>query len=318
MEQATERNIPGCGVVRTVAVTGGTHGNERGGIWTIRNMEKNPSLFEFPGLDVRGFLAHPAAAKRNLRYRDRDLNRCFGPQLGNNWTDSPETERRRALELRDEICPNGIAPDLLVDLHNTTSAMGVTWILTALDPLLLWLAANASARDPRTKILHTPETAESNVFLPSLGRREITLEIGPVSHGTESHWAWKAAQDHLLGILGDLSRFAAGGIDCSEELAGRDLEFFQTFSVEPYPTDASGRGFALVHELAAGGDYREFRDGDPLFFDPFSGTTIPHRGDPMYPVFLGEAAYVESTIAYHATRRFRWNGTRGVPCQTES
>lgn len=314
MDQDTERDIPGYGVPRTIAVTGGTHGNERGGVWTVRNMIHDPSRFAFPGLEVRGILSHPAAVDRNLRYLDRDLNRCFGPELAHARPDSPQIERRRALELRDEICPNGTAPDLVVDLHNTTSSMGVTWILTTLDPLLLWLASNAAGRDSRTRILHTPETAQSNVFLPSLGIREITLEIGPVSHGTESHWAWKAAQDHLLGILFDLSRLLDGGIDPSRELLERSFDLFQTASVEGYPKDASGRSRALVHETAAGGDYREFRDGAPLFFDPRTGEAILHRGETMYPVFLGEAAYVESGIAYHATRRLRWNGTTGVPC----
>src|ERR1019366_6819871 len=59
MDQATERNFPGCGVPRTIAVTGGTHGNERGGIWTVRNLLADPARFAFPGLEVRGILSHP-------------------------------------------------------------------------------------------------------------------------------------------------------------------------------------------------------------------------------------------------------------------
>lgn len=310
MDQASERP----GFPRRIAVTGGVHGNERGGIWTVRDLKGDPERFSFPGLEVRGFLAHPEAVGRNLRYLDRDLNRCFGPELLKARADAPELERRRALELRDEICPNGSAPDLLVDLHNTTAAMGVSWILTSIEPLTLWLAIQALGRDPRTRILHTPETAQSNIFVPSLGTREITLEIGPVPHGTESHWAWKAAEDHLLGILADLSRLHRGGIDPARAIRDARFEFFETVSVESYPKDASGRSRALVHERAAGGDYREFRDGDPLFLDPLSGEAIPHRGAPMHPVFLGEAAYVESGIAYHATRRLRWNGTTGEPC----
>jgi aspartoacylase len=301
------------GVPRKIVVVGGTHGNERGGIWTVRDLLDHPDRFSFGELDVRGLLAHPRAIERNLRYLEVDLNRCFGPELSKATRDSPQMERRRAWELREEICPDGIRPDLVVDLHNTTSAMGVTWILTSLEPLVLWLALKALGRDPRTRILHTPETAQSNVFLPSLGSREITLEIGPVSHGTECHWAWLSARDHLLGILRDLAGLGSG-FDPSAELATERFEFFETVSVEPYPLDPDGRPRALVHEEAMGGDYREFRDGDPLFFDPLANETIVHRGEPMHPVFLGEAAYVESGIAYHATRRLRWDGTGGKPC----
>jgi len=81
MDQATERNISGSGVPRTIAVTGGTHGNERGGVWTVRDILADPARFAFPGLEVRGILSHPRAVERNLRYLDRDLNRCFGPEL---------------------------------------------------------------------------------------------------------------------------------------------------------------------------------------------------------------------------------------------
>jgi len=312
MDQS-QTSTPVAGVPRKIVVVGGTHGNERGGIWTIRDLLAHPDRFEFPGLDVRGLLAHPRAIERNLRYLETDLNRCFGPELSKATRDSPQLERRRARELHEEIRPGGIAPDLVVDLHNTTSAMGVTWILTSLEPLILWLALQAHRRDPRTRILHTPETSQSNVFLPSLGAREITLEIGPVSHGTECHWAWLAARDHLLGILRDLSGLGPS-FDPAAELAGERFEFFQTVSVEPYPLDPDGLPRALVHQDALGGDYREFRDGDPLFFDPVADETIVHRGEPMHPVFLGEAAYVESGIAYHATRRLRWDGTGGNPC----
>ena len=308
-----QTSTPVSGVPREIVVVGGTHGNERGGIWTVRELQAHPERFAFPGLDVRGILANPRSIERNLRYLEVDLNRCFGPELSTATREGAPLERLRARELREEICPGGTPPDLVVDLHNTTSSMGVTWILTSLEPLILWLALRAFRRDPRTRILHTPETDQSNVFLPSLGSREITLEIGPVSHGTECHWAWLSARDHLRGILRDLSGLGSA-FDPGAELAGERFEFFQTVSVEPYPLDPDGRPRALVHEDALGGDYREFRDGDPLFFDPLAEETIVHRGEPMHPVFLGEAAYVESGIAYHATRRLRWDGTGGKPC----
>jgi hypothetical protein len=63
-----------------------------------------------------------------------------------------------------------------------------------------------------------------------------------------------------------------------------------------------------------GRDYQRFSPGDPLFFDPRTGETIVHSGKPMHPIFLGEAAYVESGIAFHATRRLLWNGAFGEPC----
>lgn len=312
-EQVTNSLAPGAKAPRTIAVVGGTHGNERGGVWTARNLLANPERFSFPGLDVFGLIANGAAIERNLRYLDRDLNRCFGPDLSRLPPDAPDREQRRAQELSKQILRNGDRPDLLIDLHNTTSAMGVSWLLTSLDPWPLYLGWQASLRDPRIRILHTPETIESNVFLPSLGKSEITLEIGAVPHGTESHWAWEAAQSHVLATMRTISE-APEGFDPVEALREARFEFFETVSVEPYPVGADGRSRGLIHRDAVGRDYQRFSPGDPLFFDPRTGETIVHSGKPMHPIFLGEAAYVESGIAFHATRRLSWNGAFGEPC----
>jgi aspartoacylase len=298
---------------RRIAVVGGTHGNEKGGIWLVEDMLRNPAPWAREGLEITPLLANPLAARRNLRYLDRDLNRCFGPELARSRPDHPEWERRRALEIFEALCPGGRPPDLVVDLHNTTSHMGITWILTSLEPWPLLLAAQAQERDARVRILHTPESAQSNVFLPSLGRLEITLEIGPVSHGTHSHWAWQACRDQVRGILDALANLPAD-LDPSRELQSRRFEFFETTSVVPYPVGAEGRPRALVHAQAEGRDYQTFADGDPLFYDPVAEAPLPHTGAAMHPVFLGEAAYVESGIAYHATRRLLWTGARGEPC----
>lgn len=298
---------------RKVVVVGGTHGNEKGGIWVVEEMLRAPDAWGYPSLDVVALLANPEAATRNLRYLDHDLNRCFGPRLRHAATDHEQREWRRALEIRDMICPGGMKPDLVVDLHNTTAAMGITWILPSLDPWPLFLASQARKADDRVRILHAPESPESNVFLPSLGAHEITLEIGAVPHGTHSHWAWLAAREQVRGILDRLASCPAG-FDPVAALQEERFEYFQTVSVERYPADDAGRPRAMVHMDAMGRDYQPFEDGAPLFVDATDGTVIPHKGPTMHPVFLGEAAYVESGIAYHATRRLRWTGSRGEPC----
>jgi len=298
---------------RRIAVVGGTHGNERGGIWVVEDMIRSPASWQRPGLEITPLLANPKAAQRNLRFLDRDLNRCFGPELTQSQPDHPEWERRRALEIQQLLCPQGRRPELLIDLHNTTSSMGLTWILTNLEPWPLYLASKAQELDERVRILHTPESAQSNVFLPSLGQLEITLEIGPVAHGTHCHWAWQAARDQVRGILDTLSGLP-GDFDPALALEQCRFDYFETVSVERYPWDAENKPCALIHPQVDGRDYQFLPEGGPFFFDPATESTIPHPGPGMYPVFLGEAAYVESGIAYHATRRLHWTGTRGEPC----
>lgn len=298
---------------RDIVIVGGTHGNEKGGVWTVRHLLAKPLDFPAPGLSVRAILANPQAIARNLRYLDRDLNRCFGPELANASSDHPLRERRRALELAAEICPDGVSPDLVVDLHNTTSNMGICWILPSLSPWPLYLAWQASLRDPRVRILHTPETSQSNVFLPSLGKEEITLEIGPVSHGTHCHWAWEAADTQVRAILRTLSELPPD-FDPALALRQARFELFQTVSIERYPTDDNGQVRCLIHPAAQGRDFQPFLDGDPLYLDPLEGVCIPHHGPTIHPVFLGEAAYVESGISFHATHRLLWDGIQGIPC----
>ncbi|HNY29395.1 MAG TPA: aspartoacylase [Fibrobacteria bacterium] len=301
------------GKPRDIVIVGGTHGNEKGGVWAVRHLLEKPEDFPAPGLQVRGILANPEAIERNLRYLDRDLNRCFGPELAQATADHPQRERRRARELAGLIRPEGIAPDLVVDLHNTTANMGLTCILPSFSPWPLLLAWKASQLDPRVRILHAQETSQSNIFLPSLGKDEITLEIGPVAHGTQSHWAWEAADTTVRNLLATLGSLP-DDFDPTAALSEARFEFFQTVSIERYPVGKDGRSRCLIHSNVQGRDYQPLADGDPLYFDPLEGTTLFHRGATVHPVFLGEAAYVESGISFHATRRLRWDGIQGVPC----
>ena len=293
------------GRARRIVVVGNTHGNEKSGYWAVRAMREDPKRFQRPGLDVSSFVANPEAEERNLRYLDIDLNRCFGPGLSNAVPDC--RERRRALEIRDELGN----PDLVIDVHNTTAAMGVTWMLTAADAWMWWLGSEVSKTDPRTRILFTPETRESNIFLPSLGRSEITLEIGPVPHGTHSHWAASTAIDQIARIL-DLLSGAPEDFDPLASLRQAQFDYFLGQRSCDYPRNAMGRIRATIHQDFIGSDYRALREGDPVFFDPIHGETIVHHGPVIHPVFVGEAAYVEKGIAYTPTLLRSWNGGREV------
>lgn len=292
---------------RHVAVVGGTHGNEKSGVWTIRAMRATPDRFRRPGLRVETLLANPPAEERNLRYLDRDLNRCFGPELSTPSDPAPARERARAAAIRDELG----SPDILVDIHNTTSAMGITWILTDDNPWVWWLASQASRHDDRVRILRTPETPSTNVFLPSLGKGEITLEIGAVPHGTHSHWAARAAISQVEWILDRLAGIEED-FDPLPALRATDFEYYLGQAPVDYPRDAEGRIAATIHDAFLGRDYQPISEGTPLFHDPVTGADILHHGPEFHPVFVGEAAYVEKGIAYTPTLLRSWNGGREV------
>ena len=82
--------------VKTVTISGGTHGNEYTGIWCIKAIEKQRELFnanaeatnapdakvinvfkEYPSLSIDTLLANPKAYMANRRFIDTDMNREF-------------------------------------------------------------------------------------------------------------------------------------------------------------------------------------------------------------------------------------------------
>ncbi len=293
---------------RRIAVVGGTHGNEKSGVWVVRAMREHPDRFRHHGLDVLSLLANPEAETRNLRYLDRDLNRCFGPELDNTTASDPHArERGRARAIASELRDT----DLLVDVHNSTAAMGLTWILTDRNPWCWWLAWKSLGDDARTRILFTPETPGTNVFLPSISRGEICLEIGPVPHGVHSHWAADAAittVERLLARLADV----APDFDPRAALGEADFVYHLGQPSVDYPRGPDGDVRAILHRDRLGQDYMPLPDGAPLFVDPVDGTTTPWRGPTIHPVFVGESAYVEKGIAFTPTLLRSWNGGREV------
>jgi len=297
---------------KRIAIVGGTHGNERGGILLVGEMRRDPASWSFPGLEIQTFLGNPEAIALNRRYVERDLNRCFGPNFKDASPESEVLELRRAFELEKLLRPDGQAFDLLIDFHNTTGAMDASWILTNPNPwpwYLGWKAWEAAPSDVR--LYHTPETWESNVFVPSLGIDEITLEVGPAMHGTSPHRAYELVRTQLRGILERLSVLPED-FDPVPELRQADFPIFVEGESVAFPCDESGRPTALLHKDMLGRDYQEVTSGNPLFHDLATGTDLRHEGDSFWPVFVAEQAYVEKGIAFVKTTRSSWSGGKDI------
>ena len=99
-----------------VAIVGGTHGNEWGGIYLYELWHDQPQVFESYPFEVECYLANPEATRANRRYMDQDLNRSFlkahlKPEKNANY------EAQRACTIAQELHDT----DFLIDLHNTTS-----------------------------------------------------------------------------------------------------------------------------------------------------------------------------------------------------
>lgn len=87
-----------------------THGNEKYGLETVRNLS----------LSVDFLIGNPEAVKKNVRFVDSDLNRIFpGKENGN-------IEEKRAFELIGKLKEY----DFVIDLHSCSQACEVFGIIT--------------------------------------------------------------------------------------------------------------------------------------------------------------------------------------------
>jgi aspartoacylase len=274
-------------------------------------MRRRPEAWRFPGLEIETFLGNPAAIAANRRYLETDLNRCFGPRLAQEQGPQAPLEVLRARELAGMLAPEGKRFDLVVDLHNTTAAMGITWILTSGSAWPWCLGARALRRDNRVRLYHTPETFETNVFLPSLGTQEITLEIGSAIHGTSPHWAFEAARDQVRFILESLGSMAVDH-DPVAELQALDFSYFLEGEQVDYPRDPDGRPNALIHQELLGRDFQRIDAGTPIFHCLDTDQALRHEGEAFWPVFVSEAAYVEKGIAFVKTQHRSWLGGKEI------
>ena len=165
-----------CEPLPTVAVIGGTHGNEIAGVNLVRRMLAAPESFERPRIRTLAVIGNPEAVKRCTRFVDCDLNRCMSPQILAG--EEGPYEERRARELAAQL---GSAT-IVLDIHNTTSNAGTMLIVgTDTDPLTLQLLAHLVEQDPSRRVWlnKTLDGTRSASNVGSVAPCDLGLEIGP-------------------------------------------------------------------------------------------------------------------------------------------
>ena len=141
--------------VKSIVITGGTHGNETNGIMIARYFESLLTSNPFPSdpiwqnyqsiQSIKVVYSNPRAMEQNTRYVEEDLNRCFLQEDLNRYKADEikcldtgkdiSYERRRAAELNDLLGPKGSTEttDLIIDLHTTTSNTRLNMIMSPTD-----------------------------------------------------------------------------------------------------------------------------------------------------------------------------------------
>jgi succinylglutamate desuccinylase len=318
-------------LVRTVAVVGGTHGNEYTGVFCIKALERQmqKGLRNYP-FQVSTLIGNPEAYKANRRFMDQDLNRQFSgaamAAVATSMAANPAAvltaEQRRATEIDSILGPKfggdgdeRIPPamDFIIDLHTTTTNMGTTLIVGQGDPLTTQAAAYVM-HECRKKnfdvciLIHTHASQEARPNLASIAPHSFSIEVGPVPQGVLRHDKVEEMQEALNSAMEFLHRHEQEPAKLLEELkesypSGRipcyrsapALRKGEMSAKLVWPSDPDNENFPqwLVHKNVQDKDFTEIETGDPLFVN-LDGEVIPYdgsHGSPILLMFVNEGGY---------------------------
>ena len=300
-----------------VLVVAGTHGNERNGPWLLEHWRSRPGALQSHGLELELVLGNPAAHSQNRRYLERDLNRCFAPSLlADASLDGADLQRARELLLSHG--PAGEAPCLVVlDLHSTTSAMGNALVVYGRRPADLALAAGVQGLLGLPIYLHEADQAQTG-FLVESWPCGLVIEVGPVPQGVIQAQICRQTQLGLEAALEVLAAAQRGPLRLPTELV-----VHRHLGSLDLPRRPDGSPAACLHPGLQHRDWHPLQPGDPVFLDSHGATLgfVPPRGlegQPVWPVFVNEAAYGEKGIALSLTSRECWPVSSEWPLALEA
>ncbi|XP_051993449.1 N-acyl-aromatic-L-amino acid amidohydrolase (carboxylate-forming) B-like [Xyrauchen texanus] len=293
--------------VGRMAVCGGTHGNELSGVYVVREMERQrkvngDGVWPIP---VTTVLSNPRAVKECRRYIDTDMNRCFSSAiLSSPITDSSPYEVRRAQELNAMLGPKGSAGaiDMICDLHNTTSNMGLTLIHYNINDWMTlhickYLQTKITQVPVRVVLMDIPISAAYS--LESVSKHGFSIEVGPQPHGVIRADIYNVMKEAVEVTLEWIQKFNSGKV-----FEGGEMEVFMFQRSIDYPRDPETQELnAAIHPQLQDRDFCLLKKGDPLFLS-FSGETLKYEEEePHHPFFINECAYYEKGIAFHLAKK---------------
>ena len=296
---------PQAGAKGKVLVVAGTHGNECNAPWLLDAWARLPGRLDSSGLALCPLIGNPDALAQSRRYLDRDLNRSFQPAL---LADPARQEREvvRARSLLADHAPEAADPCLVViDLHSTTAAMGNCLVVYGRRPADLALAAALQQKLGLPIYLHEGDPHQ-NGYLAEAWPCGLVIEVGPVPQGVLTAAVVRQSAIALEATLALLAGARQATLPQPTHLVVHRHR--QSLDL---PRHGNGSPAAVIHPLRQHRDWQPIRAGDPLFLGSDGGTITysPPAGlenQPVWPVFINEAAYGEKGIALSLTSRERW------------
>ncbi len=280
-------------MIKKIAITGGTHGNELTGVYLIKKWKNNPQLLKRSNFETLFLHMNEKAIVQCRRYVDEDLNRAFKiSSLDDETLDSYES--KLAKRLNSLLGPKGSSDtevDFIVDLHTTTANMGLS-IVVSNESKVTWQAiAYLCQRVPSLNIYRW-QGDEEGAFVDSLAPHGFAIEVGAVPQGVLRADLFLETEDLVYHLLDFIEKLNTG-----EELnLPNEIEIYEHDILVDYPRDEAGDITAMVHHDRQDNDYALLEMGSPLFLT-LNGETIVYEGEPMHALFINEAAYYEKGFA---------------------
>ncbi|MBE9185468.1 aspartoacylase [Microcoleus sp. LEGE 07076] len=285
--------------IKPVVIVGGTHGNELTGIYLVKKFDRAPELIGRSTFETITLLANPQACSIGRRYVDIDLNRCFRQQdLENPHLSSYEAQRAKEI-YHIFSSKTTQQQNLIIDLHSTTSNMGLTFILASQHPFNLQLAAYLISVYPHLKLLAATTNNQDSPLLRSISELGGTLEVGAVAQGVLDASLFQQTEQVVGTILDCVESYNQGTMAA----ATNPLTIYRTIEAIDYPRNHQGEIQAMIHPQLQSRDYEALNPGEPTFLT-FDGESVFYEGkSTVYPIFINEAAYYEKGIAMYFTQK---------------
>ena len=281
--------------ITKVAIVGGTHGNEITGVHLVTTYQNNPHLVYRHSFETLCLHANPKAIRQKTRYVDTDLNRCFTCKDLND----PNLQHHEAIlakELNRFLGPKGSEKpkvDFIVDLHTTTSNMGMSLCISTKDALTWQVAAYLQAHLPSLNIFYWEAPSYEPSFISTVAHGGFTVEVGPIAQNLLQATTYQQTDTIVQKILDFFELYN------TQQLAQRFTEVTVYAYVDKidFPRDATGTITAMIHPDLQTSGYQKLSQGDPLFLT-YEGKTIAYtKKTSLYTVFVNEAAYYEKGVA---------------------
>lgn len=337
--------------------------SEASGDGNNNNNNSNNIFGQYPSLDLHTLLANPVAYMQNKRFVDVDLNREFSVEKLKRVIKEATTTEDEECDVRNEFCSADdcdsskalsslpheavrareieaiLGPkitnsnieedpltDVVIDLHTTTTNMGISLIIPEGDALMSAAAAYVM-HQCRTKygyenvqcLMHALPQRKDRQNLSSCGRHGFTIEVGPVPQGVIRHDVvekTEAAMHSLLEFLHlrnlELNDEENGSSEGEKTVLERLKEVYPDSMVPCYRSapavrpgelsgkiswsnDATNPNFpaVMIHKSLQDRDFYPLRVGDPLFVG-LDGNVITYdgsHGDEVHLIFVNEGGY---------------------------